>query len=95
MHSGSLRWVTSQQLRHHMVLIPDIFENALWTALEWQKERHPPFIPGPNVLPLASALYVDSPQVSVHPSSYEPFLSAAGRRSPSSAKMLSGPSGSI
>lgn len=56
-----------------MELIPDIFENALWAALEWQEERHPPFTPGPNVLLLAPALYVDSPQVSGHPSSYEPF----------------------
>lgn len=90
MHSGSLRWITSRQLCHHVVLIPDIFGNALWAALEYQEERHPPFIPKPNVLPLAPALYVGSPQASGLPSS---FLSAAGLMSPSSAKTLSGPSG--
>ena len=73
MHSGSLRWITSRQLRHHMVLIPDIFGNALWAALEWQEERHPPLIPGPNVLPLAPALYVDSPQALGTPPAVNPF----------------------
>ena len=40
-------------------------------------------------------LYVDSPRASGHPASCEPLLSAAGHTSPSSAKMLAGPSGSL
>ena len=33
-----------------MVLIPDIFGNALWAALEWQEERHPPGVSYPSRL---------------------------------------------